>query len=282
MTLQFVGLNSSGGDNTALIDNVRIVIIDNVEWTVADQLGTPRMVFDKTGWLANVKRHDYLPFGEELMVNQGLRTGVRGYGSPDGVRQKFTQKERDNETGLDYFLARYYSSTQGRFTSPDEFSGGPRDVYALGSGGPGKQALPYAEITNPQSLNKYQYAYNSPLRYIDPDGHRIRLTNGDAEDREEVKGRLLFDVAKSEKKYFTIKYDKKTGDYTLALRGNVNKALSQDHTAAFGKLVQTIKASGTADVAISETYQAKSSVDSTVYSNFCPIRRWIHYVCFGF
>ncbi|HEV8370417.1 MAG TPA: RHS repeat-associated core domain-containing protein [Pyrinomonadaceae bacterium] len=36
-----------------------------------------------------------------------------------------TSKERDNETGLDYFLARYYSSAMGRFTSPDEFTGGP-------------------------------------------------------------------------------------------------------------------------------------------------------------
>jgi RHS repeat-associated protein len=87
------------------------------------------------------------------------------------VRQKFTLKERDNETGLDYFLARYYSSTQGRFTSPDEFTGGPHDVYTLGSGDPEKQALPYAEITNPQSLNKYQYAYNNPTNVVDPDGH---------------------------------------------------------------------------------------------------------------
>jgi hypothetical protein len=37
-----------------------------INWLVTDQLGTPRMVFDKTGAPANVKRHDYLPFGEEL------------------------------------------------------------------------------------------------------------------------------------------------------------------------------------------------------------------------
>lgn len=82
-----------------------------------------------------------------------------------------TQKERDMETGLDYFLARYYSSTQGRFTSPDEFAGGPDQVGVLGSGASEKQALPYAEITNPQSLNKYQYSFNNPLNYTDADGH---------------------------------------------------------------------------------------------------------------
>jgi RHS repeat-associated protein len=92
-------------------------------WLVADQLGTPRMVFDETGSLASVKRHDYLPFGEELSVGLSGRTVAQGY-SGDGVRQQFTSKERDNETGLDYFVARYYSSTQGRFTSPDEFRAG--------------------------------------------------------------------------------------------------------------------------------------------------------------
>jgi len=87
----------------------------DIEWLVADQLGTPGMIFDKTGSLANTKRHDYLPFGEELIAGEGGRTTAQGYAA-DSVRQKFTQKERDNETGLDYFGARYYGSIQGRFT----------------------------------------------------------------------------------------------------------------------------------------------------------------------
>jgi RHS repeat-associated protein len=107
------------------------------------------MVVDKSGALGGVKRHDYLPFGEELGAGIGGRTTSQGYSQPDGVRQRYTGKERDDETGLDYFLARYYSSTQGRFTSVD--IAGP-------------------DLTNPQTLNKYQYCLNNPLRYIDRRG----------------------------------------------------------------------------------------------------------------
>ncbi|MGH9928571.1 MAG: RHS repeat-associated core domain-containing protein [Pyrinomonadaceae bacterium] len=62
-----------------------------------------------------------------------------------------TLKERDNETGLDYFLARYYSSVQGRFTSPDPL---------LGSG----------RIESPQTWNRYNYVLGNPLKFSDPLG----------------------------------------------------------------------------------------------------------------
>jgi RHS repeat-associated protein len=69
----------------------------------------------------------------------------------------FTGKERDSESGLDYFGARYYGSALGRWTSPD-WSETP-------------QAVPYALISNPQTLNLYSYVRNNPLVWIDPDGH---------------------------------------------------------------------------------------------------------------
>ncbi len=138
-------------------------------WLVGDHLGTPRMVVNKSGTLAGVKRHDYLPFGEELGLISG-RTQAMGYSAIDNVRQKFTQKERDNETGLDYFLARYYSSTQGRFTSPDEFTGGPDELYTFVDDAADNPTF-YADVTNPQSLNKYHYVLNNPTRYTDDDGH---------------------------------------------------------------------------------------------------------------
>src|SRR5437879_5829137 len=157
-----------------------------IQWMVTDQLGTPRMIFDQSGgltvvdhngnYVSGMTRHDYLPFGEELFAGTGGRTTAQGYPAPnttglEGARQKFTQKERDNETGLDYFLARYYSSTQGRFTSPDEFKGGPQELVSFAQAASENPTF-YAELEEPQSLNKYQYALNNPLRYVDPDGHQ--------------------------------------------------------------------------------------------------------------
>ncbi|MEK6408836.1 MAG: RHS repeat-associated core domain-containing protein, partial [Acidobacteriota bacterium] len=84
--------------------------------------------------------------------DHGNRSSVTGYGSSDKTRQKFTQKERDSESGLDYFLARYYSSAQGRFTSVDP--------AGIGKG----------HLIKPQLLNRYEYAINNPLRFFDPDG----------------------------------------------------------------------------------------------------------------
>jgi RHS repeat-associated protein len=67
------------------------------------------------------------------------------------VRQKFTGKERDGETGLDYFGARHYANTQGRFTSPDPL---------LSSG----------TVYDPQTWDRYSYTLNNPLKYTDPFG----------------------------------------------------------------------------------------------------------------
>src|SRR6185503_4118903 len=130
-----------------------------IQWMVADNLGTPRMIFDQGGSLANLKRHDYLPFGEELFAPAGGRSSAMGYSGGDGVRQQFTAKERDVETGLDYFGARYFSSTQGRFTSPD-----PLSFWAL------ERKKQDAYISNPQRWNKYVYVLNNPLNQNDPTG----------------------------------------------------------------------------------------------------------------
>jgi RHS repeat-associated protein len=140
-----------------------LIVADNtgsptkVEWLVSDHLGTPRINVRGTGAdggaLASVTRHDYLAFGEEIGSAVGGRGNPQqGYGSPaDGVRQQFTGYERDTETGLDFAQARYYTSIQGRFTSPDPL-------------------LASARPTLPQSWNRYTYVLNNPLRLTDPSG----------------------------------------------------------------------------------------------------------------
>jgi len=137
-------------------------------YLTTDHLGSTRVVTKQDKSVQ--ARYDYLPFGEELGAGIGSRSSAMKYSATDATRQKFTSKERDSESGLDYFLARYYSSAQGRFTSPDEFTGGPHDLYYL-SDAPVNPTF-YADLFEPQSFNKYQYGYNNPLRYVDLDGHQ--------------------------------------------------------------------------------------------------------------
>jgi len=93
-----------------------------------------------------------MPFGEELGASTGGPTTGMGFSnSGDNNRKKFTGYERDNETGLDFAQARYNSSTLGRFTSPDPFSGS-------------------MSAANPQSFNRYAYVGNNPVNAIDPMG----------------------------------------------------------------------------------------------------------------
>ena len=140
------------------------------------------MIIDQTGALANIKRHDYLPFGEELFAPTGGRTTALGYVG-DNVRQQFTQKERDTETGLDYFLARYYSSTQGRFTSVDPFDIALDTQQAAELNPERGRTLFNAYLSQPQQWNRYSYAINNPLLYVDPTGEAIQLSN-DKDERE--------------------------------------------------------------------------------------------------
>jgi RHS repeat-associated protein len=117
-------------------------------YITADALGSPRVI---TAQDKSVKaRHDYLPFGEEIPVGYGSRTTQQGYVA-DGLRQKFTGKERDGESGLNYFGARYYSSPIGRFASLD----------------PSRTSV---HPDNPQTWNRYVYALNRVTIAIDPDG----------------------------------------------------------------------------------------------------------------
>lgn len=102
----------------------------------SDHLGSARVVTNASGTI--VEESDFYPFGGERVITDSLDNNY-----------KFTGKERDLESGLDYFLARHYGSNFGRFLQADPLFGSPG---------------------RPQSLNRYAYSLNNPLRFIDPTG----------------------------------------------------------------------------------------------------------------
>ena len=118
-----------------------------VEYYDTDAIGSIRAVTDAAG--ADVARHDFLPFGEELSPQ-----------TPPYDKRLYTGQERDVETGQDYFGARYYRADIGRFTAVDPL-------------------LTIEEnLVDSQRWNRYVYARNSPLKYIDSDGRDWRMAPG--------------------------------------------------------------------------------------------------------
>src|ERR1700722_5147972 len=80
----------------------------------------------------------------------------------------FTGKERDAESGNDYFGARYYASSMGRFMSPD-----PLGNFV-------------ADVSSPQTWNMYAYALNNPLAFVDPTGYDCAYLNDTADGIESL------------------------------------------------------------------------------------------------
>ncbi len=134
-------------------NGARIARVDRPTGTVhyyfSDHLGSASVITDALG---NITRQDfYFPYGGELPTPTGS----------DSNHYKFTGKERDSESGNDYFEARYYSSSMGRFMSPDWSAK--------------QDPVPYAKLDDPQSLNLYAYVRNNPLSRVDLDGHNDYL-----------------------------------------------------------------------------------------------------------
>jgi RHS repeat-associated protein len=106
-----------------------------------DHLGTTSVVTSAAGVVQ--KESDYFPYGGEIAIVSG-----------DANRYKFTGKERDAESSLDNFGARYYASSMGRFMTPDK---------------------PFADqrTADPQSWNLFGYARNNPLTFVDSGGFKV-------------------------------------------------------------------------------------------------------------
>ena len=137
----------AGGKQLATDDSA------GTHFTLTDWLGTKRMQLSEqvSGTTATVSVGEQctsLPFGD----------GLNCTGS-DVNQLHFTGKERDTESGNDYFDARYYASSMGRFLSPDD-------------------PILYQDKEDPQTWNLYNYVGNNPLNRVDPNGHLTVIVPG--------------------------------------------------------------------------------------------------------
>jgi RHS repeat-associated protein len=159
-----------------------------------DHLGSPRIITDETGAILlndagnQTGKHRYLPFGDEKPV--------LAQGSSNTLQ--FTGHERDAESGLDYMMARYYSSSLGRFMAVD----------------PGRDT----KLEDPQSWNKYTYVRNNPLKFTDPDGKAL-----------DAQGQSIADHAKKDPEIS----DKQKDDYKTAESDSVDRQTVVSPKAAF-------------------------------------------------
>jgi RHS repeat-associated protein len=120
----------------------------------ADWLGTERVRTDSTGT------------AREWCTDTPYRMNLACAGQSDSSPMHFTGKQRDYESGLDNFGARYFGggNSLGRFMTPDPLGG---------------------KRTDPQTLNKYSYVRNNPLSLIDPTGlYIVNCTTGSAKDQK--------------------------------------------------------------------------------------------------
>jgi RHS repeat-associated protein len=136
-----------GGKRVAL----RTVSSGTITYYAEDFLGSTRVMTTSVG--AVCYDADFYPYGGEKVFTN---TCAQNY--------KFEGKERDAETGNDAFGARYYSSVYGRWLSPD-WSAVPAPV-------------PYADLTNPQTLNLYAMVRDNPETFADLDGHGADTLGG--------------------------------------------------------------------------------------------------------
>lgn len=114
-----------------------------------DHLGSISLLTDSNGKMVagidinSGKSHvSYKPYGE---IN---RTNSSG---PDIFRYKYSGQMEDGETDLYYYKARYYDPKLGRFLQADSVT----------------------NAESPMGLNHYMYTEGNPVKYRDPDGHRL-------------------------------------------------------------------------------------------------------------
>jgi len=121
-------------------------------YLMSDHLGSTRVMTDQDGNAVAGGCHDYLPFGEGIYATIGQRST---YCYPSSVVSGvlFASKERDRETGLDHFGARYLSGVPARFKSPDPAA---------------------YQLQESQTPDRCSYVNNNPLKHVDPTGREAQ------------------------------------------------------------------------------------------------------------
>jgi RHS repeat-associated protein len=201
----------------------RVVSSGAISYYAEDFLGSSRAITTSTGTLCYDA--DFYPYGGERVVTN---TCAQNY--------KFEGKERDTETGNDDFGARYYTSKLGRWLSAD-WSSSPVPV-------------PYADLTNPQTLNLYAMVRDNPETFADLDGHEVDLNKG----KSQAKKLLLQNVSKQERKMFDVVKNQTTGKYELKIKAGAETHFTGTHTVGFAKLSAAIASDKVVTINVAKTF----------------------------
>ena len=181
----------------------RDVSTNNVFYFLSDHLGTTDLVTNSAGAMPPQMESDYYPYGGEIPITTGIQD----------QNYKFTGKERDSESGLDNFGARYNASSLGRFMSTDPIIITP------------------VRLADPQRLNLYAYTRNNPLKFIDSDGRDFDLVNDTEEGRKKALATITKNMTDKEAANLGIRQNKQ-GKYEVYVKDS--KAISgKDASAAY-------------------------------------------------
>jgi RHS repeat-associated protein len=174
---------------------------NGVFYYFSDHLTTASVITDSGGIIK--AESDFYPWGGELQfVNN------------DSNHYKFTGKERDSESGNDYFGLRYYSNGLSRFLTKDSIAND-------------------WELQNPQTWNRYAYARNNSVRYVDPDGAAIELLGDQAQRQKELE-RVQGSVGNKEAASRLYINEIKDGDkmrYFVGIKGDIGDFMKLSETS---------------------------------------------------
>jgi len=185
-------------------NGARIARVDRPSGTVhyyySNHLGSHTVVTSATGVCE--QDIDYFPYGRV----------VKDYCPTIAQHYKFTGKERDSESGLDNFGARYFGSSIGRFISPDRI------------------LIEKGRVLDPQQLNLYSYVRNNPLKFRDPTGMALEIA-GD----ESARARAVRDIQR------TVPRDERAN--VRLIEGTGKNGLAQGHFGIDARALNAGKAS---------------------------------------